>query len=72
MYKLHTSPADTTSPIFKLSIPFFNKGTPKEWIKFWCGLQAVLKGQNIMQHSCQDTTEGRQINGLQTGRKHTR
>eukprot|EP00957_Ditylum_brightwellii_P157843 12014397-Ditylum_brightwellii.AAC.1 len=24
-------------------------GTPKKWIKFWRGLQAVLKGQNVMQ-----------------------
>eukprot|EP00957_Ditylum_brightwellii_P009693 730632-Ditylum_brightwellii.AAC.1 len=23
--------------------------TPKEWIKFQCGLQAVLKGQNVTQ-----------------------
>eukprot|EP00957_Ditylum_brightwellii_P000999 79855-Ditylum_brightwellii.AAC.1 len=22
---------------------------PEEWIKFWCGLQAVLKGQNMTQ-----------------------
>eukprot|EP00957_Ditylum_brightwellii_P163712 12464043-Ditylum_brightwellii.AAC.1 len=36
------------SPIYKLSVPFFENGTPKEWIKFWRGLQAVLKGQNVM------------------------
>eukprot|EP00957_Ditylum_brightwellii_P125484 9565148-Ditylum_brightwellii.AAC.1 len=28
-YKLHTTPADATSPIYKLSIPFFDKGTPE-------------------------------------------
>eukprot|EP00957_Ditylum_brightwellii_P029431 2224778-Ditylum_brightwellii.AAC.1 len=33
-YKLRTTPADATSPIYKLSLPFFNKGTPEEWIKF--------------------------------------
>eukprot|EP00957_Ditylum_brightwellii_P155585 11843492-Ditylum_brightwellii.AAC.1 len=33
-YKLHTIPADTTSPLYKFSVPFFNKGTPEEWIKF--------------------------------------
>eukprot|EP00957_Ditylum_brightwellii_P082695 6288498-Ditylum_brightwellii.AAC.1 len=49
MYKLRTTPADATSPICKLSIPFFNKGTPEEWIKFRRELQAVLKGQNVMQ-----------------------
>eukprot|EP00957_Ditylum_brightwellii_P086221 6561066-Ditylum_brightwellii.AAC.1 len=45
-YKLCMTPADAMSPIYELSVPFFNNGTPKEWIKFWCGLQAVFKGQN--------------------------
>eukprot|EP00957_Ditylum_brightwellii_P026007 1966491-Ditylum_brightwellii.AAC.1 len=49
MYKLLTAPADTTSPIYKLSIPFCDKGTPEEWMKFRRGLQAVLKGQNVTQ-----------------------
>eukprot|EP00957_Ditylum_brightwellii_P147535 11235760-Ditylum_brightwellii.AAC.1 len=48
-YKLRTTPADATSSIYKLSVPFFDKGTPKEWIKFQHRLQAVLKGQNVMQ-----------------------
>eukprot|EP00957_Ditylum_brightwellii_P103502 7886253-Ditylum_brightwellii.AAC.1 len=43
-YKLCTIPADATSPIYKLSVPFFDKGTPEEWIKFRRGLAAVLKG----------------------------
>eukprot|EP00957_Ditylum_brightwellii_P180425 13744068-Ditylum_brightwellii.AAC.1 len=47
MYKLCTTP--TTSPIYKLSAPFFDKRTPEEWIKFQHGLQAVLKGQNVTQ-----------------------
>eukprot|EP00957_Ditylum_brightwellii_P114689 8745879-Ditylum_brightwellii.AAC.2 len=47
--KLSTLPADTTLPIYKLSVPFFDKGTPEEWIKFRHGLQAVLKGQNVTQ-----------------------
>eukprot|EP00957_Ditylum_brightwellii_P179075 13641383-Ditylum_brightwellii.AAC.1 len=34
------------SPIYKLSVPFFDNGTPKELIKFQHELQAVLKGQN--------------------------
>eukprot|EP00957_Ditylum_brightwellii_P080614 6131083-Ditylum_brightwellii.AAC.1 len=29
-YKLHTTPADATSPIYKLSVPFFDNGTSKE------------------------------------------
>eukprot|EP00957_Ditylum_brightwellii_P064848 4919587-Ditylum_brightwellii.AAC.1 len=48
-YKLHTTPADATSSLYKLSIPFVDCGTPKEWIKFRRGLTAVLKGQNITQ-----------------------
>eukprot|EP00957_Ditylum_brightwellii_P110648 8438674-Ditylum_brightwellii.AAC.1 len=39
-YKLHTTPADATSSIYKLSIPFFDCGTPEEWIKFRRGLAA--------------------------------
>eukprot|EP00957_Ditylum_brightwellii_P084735 6442866-Ditylum_brightwellii.AAC.1 len=50
-YKLHTTPTDATSPTYKLSIPFFDEGLPKEWIKFRRRLQAVLKGQNITQVS---------------------
>eukprot|EP00957_Ditylum_brightwellii_P062530 4745572-Ditylum_brightwellii.AAC.1 len=48
-YKLCTTPADTDSPTYDLSIPFFDEGAPKEWIKFRHGLQAVLKGQNVSQ-----------------------
>eukprot|EP00957_Ditylum_brightwellii_P083314 6334751-Ditylum_brightwellii.AAC.1 len=48
-YKLRTTPADATSPLYKLSVPFFDCGTPKEWIKFRRGLTAVLKGQNVTQ-----------------------
>eukprot|EP00957_Ditylum_brightwellii_P032252 2443777-Ditylum_brightwellii.AAC.1 len=48
-YKLCTTPTDATSPTYELSIPFFDEGTPKEWIKFRRGPQAVLKGQNVTQ-----------------------
>eukprot|EP00957_Ditylum_brightwellii_P167816 12774539-Ditylum_brightwellii.AAC.1 len=33
-YKLRTTPADATSPIYELSVPFFDEETPEEWIKF--------------------------------------
>eukprot|EP00957_Ditylum_brightwellii_P084597 6432741-Ditylum_brightwellii.AAC.1 len=46
-YKLHTTPADATSPIYKLSVPFFDKGTPEEWSNFQRGLAVVLKGQQV-------------------------
>eukprot|EP00957_Ditylum_brightwellii_P093608 7128072-Ditylum_brightwellii.AAC.1 len=32
--KLRTTPTDANSPTYKLSIPFFKEGTPKEWNKF--------------------------------------
>eukprot|EP00957_Ditylum_brightwellii_P161694 12310586-Ditylum_brightwellii.AAC.1 len=48
-YKLCTTPADATSPLYEFSVPFFDCGTPEEWIKFRCGLVAVLKGQNVTQ-----------------------
>eukprot|EP00957_Ditylum_brightwellii_P082285 6256873-Ditylum_brightwellii.AAC.1 len=31
-YKLRTTPTDATSPVYKLSAPFFDEGTPEEWI----------------------------------------
>eukprot|EP00957_Ditylum_brightwellii_P172537 13135607-Ditylum_brightwellii.AAC.1 len=31
-YKLRTTPADATSPLYELSVPFFDCRTPKEWI----------------------------------------
>eukprot|EP00957_Ditylum_brightwellii_P200689 15298790-Ditylum_brightwellii.AAC.1 len=48
-YKLRTTPADVTSPLYELSVPFFESGTPEEWILFRRGLTAVPKGQNITQ-----------------------
>eukprot|EP00957_Ditylum_brightwellii_P149852 11412545-Ditylum_brightwellii.AAC.1 len=37
-YKLLTTPADATSPLYELSVPFFKSGTPEEWILFRRGL----------------------------------
>eukprot|EP00957_Ditylum_brightwellii_P068120 5170981-Ditylum_brightwellii.AAC.1 len=31
-YKLRTTHADATLPVYKLSVPFFDEGTPEEWI----------------------------------------
>eukprot|EP00957_Ditylum_brightwellii_P011769 888173-Ditylum_brightwellii.AAC.1 len=31
-YKLRTTPADPMLPIYKLSLPFFEEGSPEEWI----------------------------------------
>eukprot|EP00957_Ditylum_brightwellii_P029058 2195228-Ditylum_brightwellii.AAC.1 len=48
-YKLFTTPADATFPLYKLSVPFFDCGTPEEWIQFRHSLTVVLKGQNVTQ-----------------------
>eukprot|EP00957_Ditylum_brightwellii_P039633 2998089-Ditylum_brightwellii.AAC.1 len=48
-YKLHTTPADATSALYELSLPFFESGTLEEWILFRRYLTVVLKGQNITQ-----------------------
>eukprot|EP00957_Ditylum_brightwellii_P091576 6972756-Ditylum_brightwellii.AAC.1 len=39
-FKLHTTPADVTSPLYELSVPFFDCGTPEEWIQFRRSLTA--------------------------------
>eukprot|EP00957_Ditylum_brightwellii_P025861 1956667-Ditylum_brightwellii.AAC.1 len=39
-YKLCTTPTDATLPVYKLSVLFFDEGTPEEWIKFRRGLDA--------------------------------
>eukprot|EP00957_Ditylum_brightwellii_P144053 10976407-Ditylum_brightwellii.AAC.1 len=31
-YKLRATPVDATLPVYKLSVLFFNEGTPEEWI----------------------------------------
>eukprot|EP00957_Ditylum_brightwellii_P179397 13666112-Ditylum_brightwellii.AAC.1 len=31
-YKLRTTPANATLPVYELSAPFFDEGTPEEWI----------------------------------------
>eukprot|EP00957_Ditylum_brightwellii_P200736 15302768-Ditylum_brightwellii.AAC.1 len=31
-YMLRTTPTDATSPVYKLSVPFFDEETPEEWI----------------------------------------
>eukprot|EP00957_Ditylum_brightwellii_P047487 3606534-Ditylum_brightwellii.AAC.1 len=28
-YKLHTTPADATLPVYEFSVPFFDEGTPQ-------------------------------------------
>eukprot|EP00957_Ditylum_brightwellii_P180489 13748995-Ditylum_brightwellii.AAC.1 len=48
-YNIRTTRADATSPIYKLSVPLLDEGTPEDWIKFQRSLQVVLKGQNVTQ-----------------------
>eukprot|EP00957_Ditylum_brightwellii_P102452 7809473-Ditylum_brightwellii.AAC.1 len=47
-YKLRTTPADATFPLYELSVPVFDCRTPEEWIKFRRGLTAtLLKGDML-------------------------
>eukprot|EP00957_Ditylum_brightwellii_P005366 409375-Ditylum_brightwellii.AAC.1 len=39
-YMLRTTPADPTSPLYKLWLPFSEEGSPEEWILFRRGLTA--------------------------------
>eukprot|EP00957_Ditylum_brightwellii_P014765 1113637-Ditylum_brightwellii.AAC.1 len=44
-YKLHTTSADATLPVYKLSIPFFDEGSPEDWIK-----AEIAQGNQIVPH----------------------
>ena len=35
------------SPVYKLAVPFFDRRSLEQWIKFRKNLEAVLKGHNI-------------------------
>ena len=45
-YKLRNIPGDDTSPVYELSVPFFDVGSCEEWLKFRDNLDKVLIGQN--------------------------
>ena len=45
--KLQLIPNKTTSPIYKLNVPYFKDSTPEEWLKFLSNLQKVIVGQNL-------------------------
>ena len=47
MYKIFTIPMSVDSPVYKLAVPFFDRGLAEKLIKFWRNLEAVLKGQNV-------------------------
>jgi len=46
-YKLRNIPSDNSSPVYKLTIPYFGTGTCKEWLKFRDNLDKMLIGQNV-------------------------
>eukprot|EP00957_Ditylum_brightwellii_P016337 1227880-Ditylum_brightwellii.AAC.1 len=46
-YKLCTTQADVTSPIYKLSVPFFDGGTPEEWINSDVALLQYLRAKAL-------------------------
>ena len=47
VYKLWTSPTNADSPVYKLTVLFFESRSLEQGIKFWKNLEAVLKGQNV-------------------------
>ena len=46
-YKLRTQPTDSSSPVYDLSVPVFDHGTPEVWLRFVKNLKSVFTGQNI-------------------------
>ena len=45
--KLRTVPNDDNSATHDLSVPYFNTGTPEEWLRWKRDLGRVLQGQNV-------------------------
>jgi hypothetical protein len=46
-FKLRSTPGDTTSAEYQLTVPFFSSGTPEEVLLFARNLRKVIKGQNV-------------------------
>ena len=46
-YKLRTSPTDSDSPTYELSVPYFSTGTCEEYLKFCTNFYKVCLGQHI-------------------------
>ena len=45
--KLQSDPKKSSSPIYKLNIPYFKNGTVKEWMKFLDNLEKVIIRQDL-------------------------
>jgi hypothetical protein len=46
--ELKSMPTNKNSQVYKREVPYFDQGTPEEFIDWLTGLEAVLVGQNIM------------------------
>jgi len=46
-FKLLTDPTDDDSPEYTLSLPYFSKGGPEEWLIFRKSLNKVFRGLNL-------------------------
>eukprot|EP00957_Ditylum_brightwellii_P048612 3688864-Ditylum_brightwellii.AAC.1 len=46
-YKLHTNPKDEKSVVYNLVVPYYEVGTPEEWLQFMDVITQVIKGQDI-------------------------
>ena len=45
--KLRSIPDKATSPTYDLNVPYFDSGTPEEWLKLLENLKRVFTGQNL-------------------------
>ena len=60
-FELRTSPKELDSQTHGLSSPFFNTGTPEEWLKCCDNIQKVNNGQNAMTGAQQFTIARRAL-----------
>ena len=45
--KLRTSPTDADSSTYEYSMPYYENGTPEEWLEFLRGIRRIIAGLNI-------------------------
>ena len=45
--KLRTSPTDADSSTYEFTMPYYENGTPEEWLEFLRGIKRIIAGLNI-------------------------
>ena len=61
--KLRSDPKKSSSPIYKLNVPYFKSGTVKEWMKFLNNLEKVIIGQDLSTGPTQFSMSRRLLSG---------